>query len=517
MWAASLPGEALLMHGAINCNQNAIELMKGNTMQTSKVRALSAAILILVGLGISARAQTWAKVKHQPAFQTDTALLLTDGTVMMHEIMSPNWWRLTPDKTGSYLKGKWTKLASMQSTYSPLYFASQVLPDGRVLVEGGEYNLGSQSETNQGAIYDPVANTWTTVNPPSGWANIGDSPAIVLPNGTFFIGNAFSTQTAAFNPVNLTWSFVGSGKKDSFSEEGWTILPDGTVLTVDTENGTQAEKYIPSTSKWVSAGSTKVVLPNNGGLGIVPEMGPIVLLPNGTAFAMGATMHTATYTPPKNPAKAGTWQVGPDFPGGNDMADAPAAVLPSGNVLCVTSPGVFNNPVSVFEFDGTQFNAVPAPASAKNITSYEGRLLVLPTGQVLFNVADGATKDVEIYTPVGTYNPSWAPTITSVPATVTRGSTYQISGTQFNGLDAGAAYGDDVQMESNYPLVRITNVKTKHVFYARTHDHSTMGVATGSKTVSTNFDVPAAAETGASTIVVVANGIPSVAANVTVQ
>jgi hypothetical protein len=55
------------------------------------------------------------------------------------------------------------------------------------------------------------------------------------------------------------------------------------------------------------------------------------------------------------------------------------------------------------------------------------------------------------------------------------------------------------------------------VFYAKTHDHSTMGVATGKAIVSTNFDVPAGAETGASTLVVVANGIPSKAVNVTVN
>jgi hypothetical protein len=72
-------------------------------------------------------------------------------------------------------------------------------------------------------------------------------------------------------------------------------------------------------------------------------------------------------------------------------------------------------------------------------------------------------------------------------------------------------------MNSNYPLVRITNNSTKHVFYARTHDHSTMGVATGNKIVSTNFDVPSDMETGASRLVVVANGIPSVSVDVTVQ
>jgi len=68
----------------------------------------------------------------------------------------------------------------------------------------------------------------------------------------------------------------------------------------------------------------------------------------------------------------------------------------------------------------------------------------------------------------------------------------KISGTQFNGLSQAAAFGDEVETATNYPLVRITNNSTGHVFYTRTHDHSTMGVATGNTPVSTNFDVPSA-------------------------
>ena len=78
------------------------------------------------------------------------------------------------------------------------------------------------------------------------------------------------------------------------------------------------------------------------------------------------------------------------------------------------------------------------------------------------------------------------------------------------------AYGDDYQDATNYPLVQIVNTGTGHVFYAKTHGHSTMGVATGSTIVSTNFDVPAGIETGASSLFVIANGIPSAAASVTV-
>jgi hypothetical protein len=134
-------------------------------------------------------------------------------------------------------------------------------------------------------------------------------------------------------------------------------------------------------------------------------------------------------------------------------------------------------------------------------------MLVLPTGQILFT--DGSS-DVEIYTASGTYQSVWQPTISSFPASVRAGTQgYSLSGTQLNGLSQGAAYGDDAQSASNYPLVRITNNATGHVFYARTHSHSTMGVATGSAVVSTQFDVPAGIETGSSTLRVVANGIPS--------
>jgi len=65
--------------------------------------------------------------------------------------------------------------------------------------------------------------------------------------------------------------------------------------------------------------------------------------------------------------------------------------------------------------------------------------------------------------------------------------------------------------------VRITNNATGHVFYEKTHDHSTMAVATGNKAVSTNFDVSTTTETGASTLEVVANGIPSGPVKITVK
>jgi len=482
-------------------------------------RTLGIAFVACLALAGVAGAQTWQSLKNPPTFLTDTALLLTDGTVIVHEICSPNWHRFTPDQTGSYLNGTWSKIGSMPADYAPLYFASQVLPDGRVLVEGGEYNGAGcpGAETPLGAIYDPLKNKWTKVNPPSGWGEIGDSPSVVLPNGTLMLGQNESTASALFNPKTLGWTLKGTGKADAYSEEGMELLPNGRVLLADTQDTPNTEMFNPKTNTWTSAGSAIVNLSENA----LGETGPALLRPDGTVFAMGANGsgagHTAIFD-----TKTGKWAAGPDFPNNDDMADAPAAVLPDGNILCETSPGVFNLGVRFYEFDGTKFNSVPNPKHTgnkkqKSNTSYVGRLLVLPTGQIFYTLADGFTKDAEIYTAKGTYQKSWAPAITTAPSSVTRGSTYKVSGTQLNGLTHGAAYGDDAQMNSSYPLVRITNNATKHVFYARTHDHSTMGVATGKKIVSTNFDVPSGMETGASSLVVVANGIPSAPAAVTVQ
>jgi hypothetical protein len=458
-----------------------------------------------------AESVSWAPLTTQPPFNTDTAHLLTDGTVIVHQYNSNLWWRLTPDINGSYLNGSWTQLGGMQTNFKPLYFASAVLPDGRLLVEGGEYNNLQAVWTNLGAIYDPLTNVWTPVNPPAGWNNIGDSPALVQPDGVFMLGQGgiATKKQVLFNPSDLTWTALNAtGKADTFSEEGFGLLPDGRVMVVDTQNIPNSELYNPATATWTSAGSTGVILADAGSL----EIGPQLQRPNGTLIAFGGTPHTGIYTFATN-----TWAPGPDYPNNNDSADGPAAVLPDGNIILPASPGVFQGTITMFIFDGITFTEAPDTASSPSLQSWQTRMLVLPTGQVMYLVADGRTKDVELLTSTGTPQNAWRPQIRTVPATLTRGSTYQVTGRQFNGLGIGCDYGDDALAATNYPIVRITNKATHHVFYARTHDHSTMAIATGNALVSTMFDVPAAAETGSSRCEVVANGIASKAVAVTIQ
>src|ERR1700730_16029752 len=126
-------------------------------------------------------------------------LLLTDGTVIVHQDCTANWYRLTPDINGSYVNGSWAQIGSLPSGYTPLYFASAVLVDGRVIINGGEYNSGCNAVwTNLGAIYDPAADSWTSVSPPTGWSTIGDAQSVVLPNLTYMLANCCTKQAALF-------------------------------------------------------------------------------------------------------------------------------------------------------------------------------------------------------------------------------------------------------------------------------------------------------------------------------
>lgn len=82
-------------------------------------------------------------------------------------------------------------------------------------------------------------------------------------------------------------------------------------------------------------------------------------------------------------------------------------------------------------------------------------------------------------------------------------------------MTQGAYYGDDNQSATNFPIVRITD-STGAVVYCKSHGWLG-GVATGTTSVSTLFDIPSTIATGTATIQVVANGIASAAKTVTIN
>ena len=497
---------------------------------------------------------TWAPVSTAfPGTGAGSMLLLTDGRVLFHDEQKgpSNWYILTPNAYGDYTKGSWAAVASPDSTafpfcYAPLAYASAVLPDGRAIIEGGEYNfpIGKDASgnkcpksswppfpdnTTKGAIYDPVKNTWTAVAPPIGWATIGDAQSAVLPDGTFMLADSQTFNQAEMSAPytgGASWAATGTFKADRNDEEGWTLLPGPVdaeiLLTVDTSLPSSSEIY--QNGYWFGP----FQMPSQLWDPSSHEIGPAVLRPDGTVVQFGGTTaisgsgETAIF---HNASRQ--WSAGPNIPAvagkALDIADGPAALLPNGNVLAMTSPGDGTAGATFFElqFGTDQLVQAAAPPNATKDQSFFGHMLVLPTGQIMFT--DFGT-DVEIYTPTDhSIDPSWRPRVTAINGntcvnglfclpTVHNQSVNTVDGLQLNGMSQGAAYGDDYQSATNYPLVRLakavicsTGCKPP-VYYCRTHDHGSMGVATGALPVSTKFDckgVPG----GYYTMEVVANGI----------
>jgi hypothetical protein len=598
------PPFAILPRTLTLCNWGVTMVSKSRVTVTALALAC---VGLLAGIVSPAGAQTgtWTQLAHpfpgngstaNPALGSGfkgpgIAQFFTDGSVIVHDACTPSWFRLLPDNTGSYINGQWSAtaigdnaaLAAMIGTgtvadnYGPLHFSSAVLPDGRFIVNGGEGDnsvpgnnctTAPATDSNKGSLFNPQANSWTSVPPPAGWVNIGDAANVVLgvnnltgiysvanymlQNGVGSFNINLQSAIATIAPLpgtTLTWTILSSpanGKADTNNEEGWTLLPNGQVLTVDVNPcaaapgvcaPTNAEVFNPSLGKWSNAGNTPTTLVSQ-----TPqqELGPAVGIGYDMVVQFGAVNAIALYS--YNPAGPGTWAPQTGWPSAQAVPDGPASLLPNGNILVQTNvAGGFNKPSLFWEFNSsilTPQNLGPAApistvnvppcqsANTTNVAAYQGHMLLLPTGQVFWDAGLGGNCTA-IYTTTTPGNPNSTmrppPHINSVSSTtLTRGNTFTLTGSMFRGVSQGAAYGDDAQAATNYPLVMIKNNATGHICWGRTHN---WGLQT-----STQFDVPPAVtpapgwalvenpcETGASTLVVVVNGLVSNTAAVTVN
>jgi hypothetical protein len=455
-------------------------------------------------------AGTWQGLINQATFHTSTMILLSDGRVMVQEDATPHWHALTPDDDGSYVKGTWSPLADMAIWRR--YYASGMLKDGRVILIGGE-DSGAGGDTNLGQIYDPVSDTWGPLPSPPGWSQVGDAACCVFPDGRFMIGALLSGDCIIYDPTTNIWSTAASQPVRT-NEETWILLPDHTILTVECFPPYRAQKYIISSNTWKDEGVVPVTLVDP----VMSEIGPAMLMYDGKVIFFGAADSagfgkTAIYTPPPHPWDTGTWAAGPDIPkvGGQTMVcnDCPASLLPNGKVLVAAAPYQFNNwgsPISFFEYDPFTNTLSQAPTPPNNAPQlYWSRFMLTPTGQVLFSPG---SNNVQCYTPDGGPEEHWRPTIEAVTRHGAPTDYYLLRGRKLNGFSQANVYGDDCSPATNYPLVRLKNIHNHEVYYCRSYDFSTMGVATGDSLQSLRFAAPHVPH-GHYDLCVVANGISS--------
>jgi uncharacterized repeat protein (TIGR03803 family) len=468
--------------------------------------ALAGMLLMGVSLSMPVFAGSWTPLTHSAPGVISTMLLLSDGTVM-GAMGSTNadgsgnqWCRLTPDFQGSYANGNWSTMAPMNNYR--LYFASVVLTNGQVFVAGGEYG----TDAGSAELYDPLNDAWTVI-PDLGTTEFEDAISTILSSGDVLIAPVYPSPSGTTVIYRTALQMLTNGpalfRGQDQAEASWVKLPDDSILTVD-PYGTNSERYIPSINQWIN--DTNVPVPLYDPYG--SELGAGLLLPGGQAFFLGANGNTALYTPSGN-TTPGTWQAGPVIPSNQGAADAPAAMMVNGKILCAVAaapaPGVeFSSPSTFYEYDPTanSFTQISSPnGSTFYPPPYVQRMLDLPDGGVLFS---DSGSQLFIYYPDGAPLAAGKPAISSISRNPD--GSFHLTGLGLNGISAGAAYGDDAQMDGNYPLVRMTNAANGNVYYARTYNWSSTSVMTGSRTVASEFALPAGLPLANYSLVVVANG-----------
>lgn len=495
--------------------------------KATKLLAAACAFACLMGASMSSRAATWTKLANLALSGVGTMMLLTDGTIMVHGVPYNRWLRLEPSGAGNYVDGTWSALAPMST--ERLYFASHVLPSGKVLVLGGEYSGTplAANRTNTGEIYDPPSDTWTPIaNHPE--PNFGDDPSMLLPDGKILAGSIFTNQTYLYDIATNSWSYAASKVyPDRSDEESWVKLANGNVLTFDVfmsvdHSGQYAEIFNPTTRTWSSVSpsdsSARGTIPSLSSVALDYELGPFLKVRGhgiqGRIFGIGATGHTALYSPSTH-----TWEPGPDVLGsvGENTVlfgadDAPGAVMPSGHVLFAADAaptlGTFSPPTQLFDYDPVANTIAPvAPANPdanlSGTPAFATRMLVLPNGQILFS---DSTRQLWIYTPDGAPEPSWMPVVSNVRY---RGAgVFTLHGARMNGQSAGSGYGDDAESDENYPIVRLEDA-VGHVYYARTSNWSKTGVGQSVAQETVDFTLAPGMIPGEYAIIVSGAGISS--------
>ncbi|PSL46200.1 putative secreted protein (Por secretion system target) [Chitinophaga niastensis] len=460
--------------------------------------------LSLILISCPVLAQTWtALANHTGRICQGPPILFSDGTVgVLGTGTAGNnaWDKLTPDIHGNYVSGTWTPMANMDSTRED--FSSQLLKDGRLYIAGGEYGTGGATAT----IYNPLTNTWTSTNPPGFAGAIADANSEILSDGTVLqaaVDDNGGRGCRIYNPVTNSFGPTILALKSEW-EASYSKLPDGSILMVDFDAYT-SERYIPSLGAWVADSNVPVYLYDAAG-----ETGGSYLLPNGKLFCIGASGHTAIYTPSGNNTP-GTWVAGPDLPDNTGQKDAGGVMMATGKILLAASPlsvGEYAGPTYFYEYNyqTNSYTRVSAPGGGTSLSSgcYHTYFLALPNGSVMFG--NYQVSDLYyIYTPSGSPLAAGKPAVTNTVQNSC--GNYTLTGTLFGGISEGAGYGDDAQSFSNYPIVKL--ISGSNVYYARTFNWSTRGVQEGTKSCTTQFTLPANLPPATYSMVVSVNGISS--------
>ncbi|HEX5399321.1 MAG TPA: kelch repeat-containing protein [Verrucomicrobiae bacterium] len=269
--------------------------------------------------------------------ENHTATLLPDGRVLVaggtgtNLFAPPYFGTLTNAEVYDPATGVWTPTTGM--TVARRSHTASLLPNGKVLVAGGTYDLSGRCE-----LYDPVSGTWTLTGTMT--TNRQEHAATLLTNGMVLVvggqvnpGSGLEPTATAelYNPNTGDWTATGSMTTNRFNFSV-ALLKDGKALVeggIATSGSifdvnASAELYDPVSGTWSATGSML--------LGLGDRKAPATLLPDGEVLVGGEIYNPTT----------GQWAIAGSRLNGGDTATllADGQVLLAGSLLSPSLGGV---------------------------------------------------------------------------------------------------------------------------------------------------------------------------------
>lgn len=364
--------------------------------------ALGVAALLLALLApAAAQAETgWARAASMNEDRkAHTATVLPDGDLLVTggQALADPWPSLRSAERYDPATDRWTTVAPM--AHDRLSHTATLLHDGRVLVVGGLDSDGDALETVE--IYDPTADVWTSAAPMAGVRR--GHTATLLSNGRVLVAGGSGSSTAAlqtaeiYTPITNTWSSTqpmnGRRRLHAAATLPEGVSPMGGVMLVagGYENGFTAtrsvEVYNPTANTWINVQPMAVARADF----------PLLTLPDGQLFAVGGHNDPASIRATERfMALTGTWTAGPSLllPRGVNGA----TVLTGGDVLATGSHLI----TELLSPGATAWRGAPSLPATSVPMSYEQTLL--PDGRVLLSGSCDCTPlaNTWIYTPATT-------------------------------------------------------------------------------------------------------------------
>jgi WD40 repeat protein len=287
----------------------------------------------------------------------------------------------------------WAPTGSM--TTARQHFTATLLPDGDVLVAGGEN--GFETYLASAELYDPTTGTFT----PTGSLNQARAyaSATLLPDGEVLVAGGLGTGPVAlssaelYDPTTGTWTLTGAMNQESYNLSS-VLLPNGNLLVEGFVTGIGAELYDPTTGTWA----------NTGPLGTPGYFDTATLLANGDVLAAGGDSTAAALF---DPATNGWTSTG-------SMATAQesptATLLPTGQVLVVGGEAPNDEPLATSELYDPTKGTWTLTLEPMSVARFGQTATLLTDGEVLVTggcIAECDSRNVtattEVYDSSGGY------------------------------------------------------------------------------------------------------------------